>query len=231
MDKKKRVGPPPSTTKGDAAEGLVRVALSAVPMVGGPAAELFSLVVDPALHRRYHHWLEQLGEAVDDIQAHGIDIRTLEHNEPFVTAVLNATSAAARTHEEEKLVALRNAIANVARGLEPDEHMQMMFLTFVDEFTALHLRILAFFRDPGAWFDKAAIKRPSYYMGGRGQVLEDGMPEMRGRKDVYMQAASDLGARGLMAASLSGMVSEQGMWQSITTPLGNRFLDFIGKRE
>jgi len=25
------------------------------------------------------------------------------------------------------------------------------------------------------------------------------------------------------------MVSEQGMWQSITTPLGNRFLDFIGK--
>jgi hypothetical protein len=28
---------------------------------------------------------------------------------------------------------------------------------------------------------------------------------------------------------LRGMVSEQGMWQSITTPLGNRFLDFIGK--
>jgi hypothetical protein len=25
------------------------------------------------------------------------------------------------------------------------------------------------------------------------------------------------------------MVSGQGMWQSITTPLGNRFLDFIGK--
>jgi hypothetical protein len=28
---------------------------------------------------------------------------------------------------------------------------------------------------------------------------------------------------------LCGMVSGQGMWQSITTPLGNRFFDFIGK--
>jgi len=66
-------------------------------------------------------------------------------------------------------------------------------------------------------------------MGGRGQVLEDGVPELRNRKDIYMQAASELGTRGLLAAALSGMVSEQGMWQSITMPLGNRFLDFISK--
>jgi hypothetical protein len=45
-----------------------------------------------------------------------------------------------------------------------------------------------------------------------------------------MQAASELGTRGLLAAALSGMVSEQGMWQSITTPLGNRFLDSISPR-
>jgi len=44
-----------------------------------------------------------------------------------------------------------------------------------------------------------------------------------------VQAASELGTRGLLAAALSGMVSEQGMCQSITTPLGNRFLDFISK--
>ncbi len=74
-----------------------------------------------------------------------------------------------------------------------------------------------------------ASPRPSYYMGGRGQVLEDGVPELRNRKDIYMQAASELGTRGLLAAALSGMVSEQGMWQSITMPLGNRFLDFISR--
>jgi len=44
-----------------------------------------------------------------------------------------------------------------------------------------------------------------------------------------LQAASELGTRGHLAAALGGMVSEQGMWQSITTPLGNRFLDFFGK--
>lgn len=226
---KKPVGPPPSTAKGDIAESLARAALSAVPVVGGPAAELLGLVVDPALHRRYRHWLEYLAAAVDDLQEHGVDVRTLEGNEPLITVILNATAAAARTHEEEKLEALRNAITNAALGLEPDEHMQIMFVKFIDEFTALHLRILAFFRDPAAWFESHGIPRPSYYMGGRGQVLEDGVPELRNRKDIYMQAASELGTRGLLAAALSGMVSEQGMWQSITMPLGNRFLDFISK--
>jgi hypothetical protein len=185
MSKKKPVGKPPSTTKGDIAEGLARAALSMVPVAGGPAVELLGLVVDPALHRRYNRWLEQLAEVVDDLQEHGVDVRTLGTNEPFVTVILNATQAAARTHEQEKLEALRSAITNSALGLGPDEHTQMMLIRFIDELTALHLRVLAFFRDPPGWFDRHHMERPSYYMGARGQVLEDGVPELRGQKDVY----------------------------------------------
>jgi hypothetical protein len=32
-----------------------------------------------------------------------------------------------------------------------------------------------------------------------------------------------------MNGAITGMVSDAGMWQAITTPLGNRFLDFIGR--
>src|SRR6266849_5197425 len=97
-----RVGPPPSTQAGDIAEGLIKAALTAVPVVGGPAAELLGLVVTPALHLRYEHWLRRVGESVDDMRANGLDVRTLEGNEPLITVILNATQAAARTHEEEK---------------------------------------------------------------------------------------------------------------------------------
>jgi hypothetical protein len=42
-------------------------------------------------------------------------------------------------------------------------------------------------------------------------------------------AANDLTSRGLMNGAMAGMGSDAGMWQVITTPLGNRFLDFISR--
>lgn len=221
------VGPPPSDETRDTGQAVVRAGVGLTPFVGGPLAELVNVMMDKAIPRRREEWFKKVGESVDYMVAHSITIEGLADNETFVTVLQEATEAAAKTHEEEKLEALRNSITNSALGVEPDEHMQIMFVRFVSEFTALHLRILAFFRDPGGWFDGHGIKRPSYYMGGRGQVLEDGIPELRARKDIYTQAINELSARGLMAGGVSGMVSEQGMWQSITSPLGNRFLDFI----
>lgn len=61
---------------------------------------------------------------------------------------MHATQIALRSHQTEKLNALRNAIVNVAKGSAPDEVLQNVFLNFVDSFTEMHLKILKVFQSP-----------------------------------------------------------------------------------
>lgn len=50
---------------------------------------------------------------------------------------------------------------------------------------------------------------------------------MRGRSDWYALLFADLTAAQLLNGTLGGMMSADGMWQPIATPLGQRFLAFI----
>jgi hypothetical protein len=86
---------------GDIALGLTRAVLSILPG-GGAAGELIGLVVIPGLQRRNRRWLRRMGESIDDMKANGPDVRTLADNDALITVILNASQAAARTHEEEK---------------------------------------------------------------------------------------------------------------------------------
>jgi hypothetical protein len=154
-------------------------------------------------------------------------IEDLSKDDAFVTVMLNATAAAMRTHQKEKLEALRAAVVNTAMGLAPDEHTQLTFIRFVDELTALHLRILSYGSNPIGWLERHQIPKPDIYMGARSAILEAALPELRSRGDVYNQAINDLSARGLLSGSFSGMVSQQGLYDKLTSPLGDRFLAFI----
>jgi hypothetical protein len=109
----------PKGTTADAAHALLKGALSGIPVAGGILAEFFSLVLTP-----------QLGD-----------------NPAFITTVMHATQVALRTHQQEKLDALRNAVMNAATGNTPEEDLQSLFLTFIEEFTPTHLRILNLIRD------------------------------------------------------------------------------------
>jgi len=221
------LGPPPSETSREIAGGLARAALSAVPIAGGPLAELFDLVIEPGVHRRYHAWLNRLAAMVDELRARNLDLEHLADNERFLTAFMNATTAAARTHEDEKLRALQNALTKSALALSPDEHLELMFLRFVDEFTALHLQLLAYLREPTKWYARNNLPQEASYTGSRARALEGAFPELRGREQFYLQVVRELATRGLARDSLGGMVTPQAMWDSLTTPLGNQFLDYI----
>lgn len=224
--KLKRIGPPPSTTTGDVVDAVARAALTAVPVFGGPAAELIDLVLNPALHRRREDWLRRLGVVVDELRAHQIDIGTLSTNEAFVSAVFSASQAAVKTHEEEKLRALQNAVTRTGLALGPDEHTQLMFMRFIDELTGLHLQMLVYGRDPSAWLSSHNIDRPTSF-GSRTITLEAAFPALRNRGAFYGQLFNELAARGLAQNMLSGMVTERAMWDPLTTAMGNQFLDYV----
>jgi hypothetical protein len=108
----------PASGKGDVAQEIVKAAISAAPLVGGPAAEIFGMVIAPPLQRRQAAWMDEVAEGLKQLEGkvEGFKIENLKENEQFVSTVLAATQAAIRTHQQEKREALRNAVLNVAVG-------------------------------------------------------------------------------------------------------------------
>lgn len=210
----------PKPSKGDAVHALAKAGLSAIPVFGGPAVELFQHLVQPPLERRRNEWMTQVGERLQELEAQGLNLQELQNNEQFITAVMQASTAALRTHKAEKLVALRNAVLHVAKGQGPEETIQHLLLSFVDEFSEMHLRVLAFARAP---------KPPGgLSAGGLSHVLEDNIPALRGQRTLYDQLWKDLYLRGLInTESLHVMMTGNGLGQSRTSPLGETLLKFI----
>ena len=212
----------PEKTGGDAAHAIAKAGLSAIPVVGGPAAELFQYIVQPPLEKRRVRWMVDVGEKLKELEAKGLKLESLQSNEQFVTAVMHASQVALRTHQAAKLDALRNAILNVAKGQAPDETVQHLFFGFVDSLTEQHRRILKLFQAP--------TPPPDMSMGGLGHVLEHNIPELRGRQDLYTQLWRDLYSRGLLNTDgLNVTMSGNGLAAKRTTNLGDAFLKFIGE--
>lgn len=220
----------PEPTGADTALGASRAVLAAVPVLGGSITEVLSMVLAPAVARRRDEWLKELANGLDAVerQVEGFKIEDLANDDAFVSAVIDASRSAVSTHRDEKRTALRNALLNIALHRSTDEDQQQMFLRYIDELTVWHIRILELFRDPPKYLAAKGVGN-NYYMGSASQVLEDVYPEMKGQKELYDQIASDLGSRGLVnsATFLHGMMSAQGMVSKRTTPLADRFLDFI----
>jgi len=210
----------PKRTKGDAAHAIAKAGLAAVPVIGGLAAELFQNVIQPPLEKRRTEWMVQVGEKLQELEKNGLKIEELQENEEFISAVMHASQIALRTHQNEKLDALRNAVLNVAKGQAPEEAFQNIFLNLVDSFTELHLRILKVFQNPEP--------PQNMSMGGLSNVIERNIPELRGRRELYDQLWKDLYSRGLVNTDgLHVTMTGHGLGQKRTTGLGDAFLKFI----
>jgi hypothetical protein len=213
---------PPKATKGDAAHAITKAGLSAIPVVGGPAVELFQHLVQPPLERRRAEWMASVGEKLLELESRGIDIEELGQKDEFISAVMHASQIALRTHHDEKREALRNAVFNVATGQSPGEALEHMFFEWIDSLSPLHIQIMKLFQDP--------TRPPGVSMGGLGSVLEHNMPSLRGQRHVYDQVWKDLYSRGLINTdSLHVTMSGQGLASKRTSELGDAFLRFVSE--
>lgn len=236
----------------DWAHTVTKAGLSLIPVVGGAAAEFFGTLVAPPLVRRRDEWVRSIAERLHQIEAKvdGFQTDSLVSNEAFLTAFLHASQAAVRSHQQEKLEALRNAVLNVALGRAPDEDLQLIFLNLVDELTPWHLRVLSLFkRPPGSFqkdFDTLAAWQTDLAAGNPPeavQFLQYAFPELRDRAAFSMQISRDLESRGLLYLGKIAFSSDErraaekarrkifipegvgGVKR--TTTLGDLFLDFI----
>jgi len=225
--------PPEQKSKGDIVHTVVKAAASAIPIAGGPAVVIFEEVFRKPIEARRQKWLEMLAEAVEELKSkvENLENKDLSENESFISAVMQASQVAQRTHQDEKLEALRNAIQNAALPHAPDEDLQLVFLRFVDELTPWHLRILDLFDGPQEWGRRNNVNFPGWGMGGGATVLEFAFQDLRGQRDFYDQVVSDLQVRGLISEGsfLHTTMTGGGMMASRSTSMGKQFLKFIRK--
>ena len=224
----------PKKSAGDVAHTIVKAAVSAAPVVGGPAAELLGLIFGPPLERRREAWLNLLAEAVKEDQSKAAELtpEKLSQDAGFISTGLRATEIAIRTHEQEKLEAPRNAVVNSVLPNSPEDTIEQIFLNYVDALTPWHLKLLAYFDDPTTWANSHGMTfpNPNWYSGSPAQALETAMPGLAGRRAFYDVIISGLEQRGLLGGGgIHGMVTAVGMLAQRTTPLGRQFLSFISK--
>jgi hypothetical protein len=211
----------PKVSGDDVAYALVKAAISVVPLAGSPINEMLQLLGSPVEKRR-DEWMGRISAAIRKLESNGLTIESLKSNEQFVSSVLQATFIAQRTHQQEKLEALRNALVNIATNSAPDEALQSIFLGYVEAFTEWHIRILRLFQAPTATGDMAELR----------EVLEHRYPELRGRSDLYNAVWRDLVLRELVNMQfLHGSLRGTGgsLIDKRTTPLGDLFLKFIAE--
>lgn len=228
MSKDKKYKPPKST-KGDTAHAVARAGLSAIPVAGGAASELFSMLITPPLERRRREWMEEVGKGLGRLEQElGVKLEDLRENPAFIDTAMHASQAAMRNSQREKREALRNAVLHSALPQAPEQALQILFLDLVDAFTEWHLRMLKLFQDPVAWFERNHTRGPNVGMGALAHILTAAFPELGDRRWFYDQLWRDLYTRGLVNTdSLHVMMSGHGLVQPRTTDPGDQFLAFI----
>ena len=213
----------------DIRDTSVRISRAFATLVPGGAA-LMEFVTSPIEVRR-QHWMEMMACDLSKLaqKVEGFSAKTLVENEAFVTAMLHASQAAIRTHQQEKHEALRNAVLNVAAERGPDDELQHVFLSYVDRFTPSHLRVLTVMRTPRHILDGVPPTSPDAYGG----LLEGAIPELAGRSELYVPIWGDLQAAGLIEVGEQVYGANKPMWSNAkmvtakTIALGDQFLDFI----
>lgn len=222
--------PPKKSTTRELVEHGVVGAAGMVPVAGSPLAAAFQLAIGWKFGKRQADWLDQLAEAVDELQRQADEMVTfddLADNEAFMDAVVTATRAAHATHQEAKLDALRNGVLNTLDPDAPSLDEQARFFRLIEELTPAHLKMLQFFADPTRWFEERELNRGSYMMGGQSTLLEAGIPEFKGRRDWYDLIAADLSRLQLCDPALHVVMTADGVWSARNTAMGNRFLKFV----
>jgi hypothetical protein len=219
------------STRKDIAHSLTKGGLGMIPIVGSLASEIFGLVVTPPLEKRRAEWMNEVAERLNELQNNGqINFEDLQNNEQFIDVVLQATTYALKTSEEEKIKSLKNAVLNTASGNAIDKTKSQIFLNQIDNFTSWHLRILNLIDSPIIWFEKAGKVAPNYMMGSISSMIKEAFPELKNQDELIDIIWNDLGNIGFHKTSgVKTSMSGSGVLSERTTPIGKEFIDFITK--
>lgn len=220
--------PPPDRNGSDHGYAAARIAASLVPVIGGGLAELMSAVFAAPVEKRREHWLRELATAISELfdKVEGLSPDRLRDNEAFISICLQASQSALRTHQREKLDALRAAVKNTVLMDTLEAARSAAFVRLVDELLPLHLQLLDMYANAEAHRENLQARnprQPSYYPD-LASVWDECHPEIPSSDPLVHLAEQELYSRRLaQIENMQVTVSAEGK----LSPLGAQFLAFI----
>jgi hypothetical protein len=213
----------------DVGYALIKSTLGSIPILGTAVSELFGLVVTSPLEDRRIFWMNDVGERLLQLEKDGkVDQSLLRDNSQFLDTVLQATSYALKTSIEEKRVAFRNIILNTAVGDAPEITKSHLFLTSLDAFTGLHIKVL-YFLNKRQEIQPDAYKIPLKVSGALLIVLSHMFSESNGDTKLMEVIIKDLNRAGFQIIENIDVMATSRITEKYTTPLGEQFIEFISR--
>lgn len=231
-EKPKRVGPFP--TEDDRSFGYhtamtaIDAAASVVPGGSYAVGQIVRRLVAEPLEKRREEWFTAIGEGLGELQDRigEFDPSALAQNEDFVSTVYEATHLAMKTHRQEKRVALKNAVLNVAAGVTIDEVLRGAFFSAVERYSPLHIRVLTILSDPENFrqFFEGPVR---VSMNSKSGLLRKLIPMSEVPTPSLDRVLEDLDADKMTNGTLHGSQSAHSLMSKTTTHIGDLFLKFI----
>jgi hypothetical protein len=205
-----------------------KAGLSIVPLVGGALVELFDTVFSAPIDKRKEEWLIKLAETVDELctKLEGLTPEKLRNNPEFISACLQASNIAIRTHSEEKLKALKVALKNTVLRKDFDESKKMIFLRLIDQMTPLHIRVFHFLSFPNKYVEELNSRLPSNtssHWGNLSNVWDEYFDDVKSTNSLLDVITNDLNNYGLITVNKFHLAS----MTSSPIGLGRDFIEFI----
>ncbi|MCK2149833.1 hypothetical protein MYE70_12265 [Marinobacter alexandrii] len=206
----------------------VKAGLSVVPLLGGALATAFETVFSSPIDKRKKVWLKELASTVDELceKIEGLSPEKLSQNDLFVSAYLQASNIAIRTHQESKLQALRAAVKNTVLFEKYDESKKLIFIRIIDEMTPLHFKVLDFLSGPEKYIkalDEKQGPNVSTHWGSLGQVWDKTFNDVKSSDPLVDLVISDLHRFGFIYIDQFHKASTH----SVTTSTGREFIEFV----
>jgi hypothetical protein len=206
----------------------IKTALNLVPFAGGALATLYETVFSSPIDKRKEEWLIQLAKTVDEIcdQVSGLTLENLSENELFISAYLQASNIAVRTHQKEKINALQKAVKNTVVITDIDETLKLIFIRIIDDLTPMHFQVLHFLASPEFYIQKLKAKSSPGSMvhwGDMRNVWNETFKEVKAQSTIIDLVISDLYRFGLVRVEKF----HEARLDSVSTDIGNNFIKFI----
>lgn len=226
-------GVEPYPEDSDRKHGLTKAAemgISFVPVAGSALQVAFNEAAGRRLAERRTAWLNRLAAEVHALEDQIGDLAKLMDEDAFMDALTTASQIADRTSRAEKLQALRNAVVNSVMPNAPSLDAQQLLFDMIDRLTPTQLRMLKLLSDAPAWFDRHGLPLPDVNTTMPVEMIEAGMPELAGRRDLIHRFMMGLSSAVLIYPSVRPTESRPG-WTRPTTNLGEELLAFIADPE
>jgi hypothetical protein len=204
-----------------------------VPVFGGVVADLSRGMLARRSEERQHEFnvavvgeLELVAARVDRLQP-----ETILDSDEFMAAYERAARIAAESASRDKRARLAAALSRMGDWDDLSKESREFFFGLVARYSDLHVFLLVFFHEPQAWLSQHApdFNPRSIMMGSIKAMLQQHVfPDASDLESTVFPALAELKQDGLADVPLTTAMSGDGIVASRISPLGRRFLAFLG---